>query len=212
MAARMSDVTPRRGGGDAVRIASGHAGRCTFTSPMALSKGPWEDLDFATVDVESSMLSPKLRKNPRGRRGSCLKLKSSTGGEPMGPPLEFPHGELLASVAEAEARYIARDHATDYDLPRMKLMFNRFAMDGEVQKECLPMIFSYLGFLKVSDSEVREAADEVSTYPSLDFHDFGAVYEQVVHRERELLALKLSQWLAAHEPREDVAEASLRRK
>ena len=152
-----------------------------------------QDLDFA-ADVESTMLAPKLRKNPRGRRGSCLKLKSSTGGEPMGPALEYPHGELLASVAEAEARFIARDHATDYDLPRMKVMFNRFAMDGEVQKENLPMIFSYLGFLKVSDNEVREAADEVSTYPSLDFHATWPLSSQQSVRRLRISAPSMSRW------------------
>ena len=38
----------------------------------------------------------------------------------MGPAPEFAHGELLASVAEAEARYVVKDHATEYEMPRMK--------------------------------------------------------------------------------------------
>ena len=38
----------------------------------------------------------------------------------MGPALEFAHGELLASVADGEARYIVKDHATEYEMPRMK--------------------------------------------------------------------------------------------
>ena len=43
-----------------------------------------------------------------------------SSAEPMGPALEFAHAEMLASVAEAEARYVVKDQATEYEMPRMK--------------------------------------------------------------------------------------------
>jgi len=114
--------------------------------------------------------------------------------EPLGPPLEQPHGELLASISEAEGRYMGKS-STDMDLPRMKVFFNRFALDGEVGKDSLLMIFLYLGFLTVDESKVREAADDVSGYPSLDFHDFCSVVDHVVTVEREALQRKIEVWL-----------------
>eukprot|EP00435_Cladocopium_sp_Y103_P021726 s86_g5.t1 len=175
---------------------------------------PVDDLK-ETVDkmgrsiTDESLGSPSRKKNRL--RPSIIKPKTSRGGsstaEPMGLALEFAHGEMLASVAEAEARYVVKDHATEYEMPRMKALFNRFALDGEVQKENLPMIFNYLSILKVEEEKVREAGDSVSTYPSLDFHDFCAVYEKVVLREREALYPKLEAWLDDSKPRgDDIAE------
>jgi len=166
-----------------------------------------KESDMGRSVTEESLGSPSRKKNRL--RPSVMKPKTSRGGsaEPMGPALEYAHGELLASVAEAEARYVVRDHATDYDMPRMKALFNRFALDGEVQKENLFMIFNYLSFLKVEEEKVREAADSISTYPSLDFHDFCAVYELVVLQEREALIPRLEAWLDDRQIRsDDVAE------
>lgn len=136
--------------------------------------------------TDESLGSPSRKKNRL--RPSIIKPKTSKGGssaEPMGPALEFAHAEMLASVAEAEARYVVKDQATEYEMPRMKALFHRFALDGEV----------------------REAGDSVSAYPSLDFHDFCAVYERVVLREREALYPKLEAWLDDPKPRgDDIAE------
>lgn len=158
--------------------------------------------------TDESLGSPSRKKNRL--RPSIIKPKTSKGGssaEPMGPALEFANAEMLASVAEAEARYVVKDQATEYEMPRMKALFHRFALDGEVQKENLPMIFNYLSILKVEEEKVREVGDSVSAYPSLDFHDFCAVYERVVLREREALHHKLEAWLDDPKPRgDDIAE------
>ncbi|CAE7365525.1 CML13, partial [Symbiodinium necroappetens] len=42
---------------------------------------------------------------------------------------------------------------------------------------------------------VREAADNVSGYPSLDFHDFCSVVDHAVTVEREALQRKIEVWL-----------------
>ncbi|CAJ1375767.1 unnamed protein product [Effrenium voratum] len=99
-------------------------------------------MDMSRTMTDDSLGSPSRRKN-RHRGNSIALPKTHTlrigglGSEPMGYPLEVPHAELMASVAEAEARYVVRDHVAEYDLARMKVFFNRFALDGEVQKDRL---------------------------------------------------------------------------
>ena len=53
-------------------------------------------------------------------------VSSPGSAEPMGLALEFAHAEMLASVAEAEARYVVKDQATEFEMPRMKAMAGPF--------------------------------------------------------------------------------------
>merc|ERR1719454_1917685 len=65
------------------------------------------------------------------------------------------------------------------EVMRMRAIFNRFKVPDtvDVHKDDLQEILSRLGYLMVTEEDVRKIADDVTIYSTLDFNEFCVLAE-----------------------------------
>eukprot|EP00434_Breviolum_minutum_P014678 symbB.v1.2.012943.t1/scaffold872.1/size254027/3 len=126
-------------------------------------------------------------------------MNFQSGGEPSNlPPASWEKvNSLCPSVQDALDRYyVNTGFIPDHELRRMRVAFQRFSEDNDLYRGQVHEVLTHLCYVPVSEDKATAICKDTNEFSTLDFQDFCDFCERYQNYEREVVRVKIEEWMS----------------
>eukprot|EP00435_Cladocopium_sp_Y103_P073009 s963_g42.t1 len=140
-----------------------------------------------------------LNESKKKVKRRTVTMNFQSAGEPSNlPPASWERvNSACPSVQDALDRYYMNTgFIPAHELGRMRIAFQRFSEENDLYRGQVHEVLTHLCYVPVSEDKATAIAKDTNEFSTLDFQDFCDFCERYQNYEREVVRVKIEEWMS----------------